>query len=67
MCLHITCFVFHIAWFLFDIACFLLLIICHSEKQFLSTSCWGFHMGLCFFWPFIFLAGLCVVLDFRFV
>ena len=38
MCLHITCFVFHIA-------CFLLLI-CPSEK-FLSTSCWGFHMGLC--------------------
>ena len=48
MCLHITCFVFHIACFLFHIACFLLLIICQSEKQFLSTSCWGFHMGLFF-------------------
>ena len=48
MCLHITCFGFHIAWFLFHIACFLLLIICQSEKQVLSTSCWGFHMGLCF-------------------
>ena len=46
MCLHITCFVFHIACFLFHLACFLLLIICQSEKQFLSTSCWGFHMGL---------------------
>ena len=46
MCLHITCFVFHIACFLFHIACFLLLIICQSEKQFLSTSCWDFHMGL---------------------
>ena len=23
-------------------------IICQSEKQFLSTSCWGFHMGLFF-------------------
>ena len=46
MCLHITCFVFHIACFLFHIACFLLLIICQSEKQFLSTSCWGFHMAL---------------------
>ena len=46
MCLHITCFVFHIACFVFHIACFLLLIICQSEKQFLSTSCWGFHMGL---------------------
>ena len=34
--------------FLFHIACFLLLIICQSEKQFLSTSCWGFHMGLFF-------------------
>ena len=48
MCLHITCFVFHIACFLFHIACFLLLILCQSEKQFLSTSCWGFHMGLFF-------------------
>ena len=35
---------------MFHIACFLLLIICQSEKQFLSTSCWGFHMGLFFFW-----------------
>ena len=34
------------ACFLFHIACFLLLIICQSEKHFLSTSCWGFHMGL---------------------
>ena len=34
--------------FLFHIACFLLLTICQSEKQFLSTSCWGFHMGLFF-------------------
>ena len=49
MCLHITCFVFHIACFVFHIACFLLLIICQSEKQFLSTSCWGFHMGLFYF------------------
>ena len=48
MCLLITCFVFHKACFLFHIAGFLLLIICQSEKQFLSTSCWGFHMGFCF-------------------
>ena len=46
MCVHITCFVFHIACFLFHIACFLLLIKCQSEKQFLSTSCWGSHRGL---------------------
>ena len=53
MCLHITCFVFHIACFLFHIPIFLLLIICQSEKQFLSTSCWGFHMGLFVLFVFV--------------